>query len=141
MSQSRARKENDPSAQGPVRIILRILCVDHTDAEAEDADDNDGTADSDGADDAGGVHCSDGADDADGGRNLGWPETSAHYPLIGGRALQLAGVYDADDADADADFDHADAAVDADKSHNVSTHSTLIGGRSLQLAREEPQLS
>ena len=87
-----SKKENDLSAQGPVRIILRILCVDHTDAEAEDADDNDGTADSDGADDAGGVHCSDGADDADGGRNLGWPETSAHYPLIGGRALQLAGV-------------------------------------------------
>ena len=70
---------------------------------------------------------------------MGWPETSAHYPLIGGRALQLAGVYDADDADAD--FDHADAAVDADESHNVSTHSTLIGGRALQLAREKPQLT
>ena len=98
-------------------IILRILCVD-----PEDADDNDGT-DSDGADDA---------DNADGGRNLGWPETSAHHPLIGGRALQLAGVYHADDADAD--IDHADAAVDADESDNVATHLTLIGGRALQLA-------
>ena len=35
---------------------------------------------------------------------MGWSAEPTHSPLIGGRALQLAGVYDADDHDtADAD--------------------------------------